>query len=101
MNCCNAPTPALAPIFARDLRCDGLTMRHLLSHRVNGAPGERFSYNPILYSWASRPMAAAAGKPFSKLVDEYVFRPAGMTRSARILFDFGNAVVLIPQIQCN
>ena len=62
-------------IFARDLRCDELTMRHLLSHTVNGAPGERFSYNPILYSWASRPMAAAAGKPFSALVEEYVFRP--------------------------
>lgn len=74
-------------IFARDLRCDGLTMRHLLSHSVNGAPGERFSYNPILYSWASRPMAAAAGKTFSTLVQEYVFRPAGMTRSARIYRD--------------
>ncbi len=57
-------------IFARDLHCDGLTMRNLLSHTVSGAPGERFSYNPILYSWASRPMAAAAGKPFSALVEE-------------------------------
>jgi CubicO group peptidase (beta-lactamase class C family) len=71
-------------IFARDLRCDELTMRHLLSHTVSGPPGERFSYNPVLYSWASRPMAAAAGKPFSVLVDEFVFRPAGMKRSARI-----------------
>lgn len=71
-------------IFARDLRCGELTMRHLLSHTVSGAPGERFSYNPILYSWASRPIAAAGGKPFSALTEEYVFRPAGMTRSARI-----------------
>jgi CubicO group peptidase (beta-lactamase class C family) len=71
-------------IFARDLRCGELTMRHLLSHSVSGAPGERFSYNPIMYSWASRPMAAAAGKPFSALVEEYVFRPAGMKHSARI-----------------
>lgn len=71
-------------IFARDLRCDGLTMRHLLSHTVSGAPGERFSYNPVMYSWASRPMAAAGKRPFSALVEEYVFRPAGMKRSARI-----------------
>ena len=71
-------------IFARDLRCNGVTVRHLLSHRVNGEPGERFSYNPILYSWTSRPLAAAAGKPFSTLVEQYVFRPARMTRSARI-----------------
>ena len=70
-------------MFAQDLRCGDLTMRHLLSHTVSGPPGERFSYNPILYSMASRPMAAAAGKPFSTLVQEYVFRPAGMTRSAR------------------
>lgn len=71
-------------IFARDLRCDGLTTRHLLTHTVRGAPGERFSYNPVMYSWASRPMAAAGKRPFSALVEEYVFRPAGMKRSARI-----------------
>ena len=71
-------------IFSRDLRCGELTMRHLLSHTVSGPPGEHFSYNPILYSMASRPMAAAARKPFSRLVEEYVFRPAGMTQSARI-----------------
>jgi CubicO group peptidase (beta-lactamase class C family) len=71
-------------IFARDVRCEGLTMRHLLSHSVSGPPGERFSYNPILYSWASRPMAAAGKRPFSALTEEYVFRPAEMARSARI-----------------
>ena len=74
-------------IFARDIRCEGLTMRHLLSHAVSGPPGERFSYNPILYSWASRPMAAAGRRPFSALTEEYVFRPAGMSRSARIYRD--------------
>ena len=71
-------------IFARDLRCGELTLRHVLSHTVNGPPGEQFSYNPVVYSMGSRPMAAAGGKPFSTLVEEYVFRPAGMTRSARI-----------------
>jgi CubicO group peptidase (beta-lactamase class C family) len=71
-------------IFARDLRCGELTMRHVLSHTVSGAPGERFSYNPVVYSMGSRPIAAAGGKPFSTLVEEFVFRPAGMKRSARI-----------------
>ena len=70
-------------IFARDLRCGELTMRHVLSHTVSGAPGERFSYNPVVYSMGSRPIAAAGGKPFSTLVEEFVFRPAGMKRSAR------------------
>ena len=47
-------------------------------------PGHQFSYNPVLYSWASRPMMAAAGTPFSTLVERHVFTPAGMKRSARI-----------------
>ena len=73
-------------IFARDLRCDPAphTLRHLLSHTAAGRPGERFSYNPVLFSWASRPIAAAAGTPFSALVERHVFQPAAMTRSARI-----------------
>jgi len=73
-------------IFSRDLRCEPAahTLRHLLSHTVAGQPGERFSYNPVIYSWASRPIMAATGTPFSTLVGRYVFQPANMTRSARI-----------------
>jgi CubicO group peptidase (beta-lactamase class C family) len=73
-------------LFFRDYRCEGreMTLRHVLSMRVNGPPGERFSYNPQSYSWASRPMAEVAGAPFSSLVDRHVFAPAGMARSARI-----------------
>lgn len=74
-------------IFSRDLRCGELTLRHVLSHTVSGPPGQRFSYNPVMYSMASRPIAAAGGKSFSALVDELVFRPAGMKRSARIYRD--------------
>lgn len=72
-------------IFARGLRCQPSihTLRHLLSHTAISAPGNEFSYNPVLYSWASRPIAAAAGTPFSDLVERYVFAPAGMGRSAR------------------
>ncbi len=61
-----------------------LTLRHLLSMSANGDPGSRFFYNPVAYSWASRPMAQAAKKPFSSLMEELVFQPAGMKRSARI-----------------
>ncbi|MDA1277582.1 MAG: serine hydrolase [Verrucomicrobia bacterium] len=72
-------------IFARDLRCQPAshTLRHLLSHTATGTPGTRFSYNPVLYSWASRPIMAAAYAPFSTLVERYIFMPAGMRKSAR------------------
>jgi CubicO group peptidase (beta-lactamase class C family) len=73
-------------VFARELRCQPAvhTLRHLLSHTATGRPGSRFSYNPVLYSWASRPIVAAGGAPFSALVEQYVFAPAGMRRSARV-----------------
>lgn len=76
-------------IFARELRCAPTvhTLRHLLSHTATATPGSRFSYNPVLYSWASRPIAAAGGAPFSALVEQYVFVPAGMEQSARVFRD--------------
>jgi hypothetical protein len=72
-------------IFFRDYECLGnrMTVRHVLAMTANGEPGTRFWYNPPSFSWASRPIAQAAGRPFSELVDSLVFRPAGMLRSAR------------------
>ena len=72
-------------VFAQELCCrlPGHTLRHLLSHTATRTPGTRFSYNPILYSWASRPIMAAADAPFSALVERYVFIPADMKMSAR------------------
>lgn len=72
-------------IFAQELRCrpPNHTLRHLLSHTATGAPGSRFSYNPILYSWGSRPIMATADASFSALVERYVFIPSGMRNSAR------------------
>ncbi|MEX2526554.1 MAG: serine hydrolase domain-containing protein [Gemmatimonadota bacterium] len=72
-------------IFAQGLRCDSPqhTLRHLLTHTAIGRPGDRFSYNPVLYSWASRPMMDAAGTSFSRLVEQHAFQPAGMARSSR------------------
>lgn len=73
-------------IFFRDFAVGPtpLTLRHLLSMSSNGDPGSRFFYNPVAYSWASRPMVQAAKRPFSTLMEELVFQPAGMKRSARI-----------------
>ncbi len=73
-------------IFFRDYECEryALTLRHLLSMTANGAPGTRFFYNPVSYSWASRPMAQVSGTSFSDLTATLVFAPAGMTHSARI-----------------
>ncbi len=72
-------------IFARELVCDPAnhTLRHLLSHTAGGAVGSYFSYNPVVYSWASRPVMAVAQEPFSRLVSEIVLVPAGMSDSAR------------------
>lgn len=82
---CDAVT-AEGGIFFGDYRCEGdqLTLRHVLSMTANGEPGTRFWYNPPSYSWASRPMAEVAGRPFSELVDSLVFRPAAMRHAARI-----------------
>ena len=72
-------------IFAKGLRCQPPihTLRHMLSHTATSTPGNQFSYNPLLYSWASRPIMAITDTSFSALVARYVFVPAGMTRSAR------------------
>jgi CubicO group peptidase (beta-lactamase class C family) len=72
------------PIFFRDYDCASpATLRHVLSMRMNGTAGERFYYNPVSFSWASRPIMQVTGRAFSDLVAEEVFAPAGMTESAR------------------
>lgn len=72
-------------IFFKDLDCGSprLTFRRALAMTGNGEPGSHFLYNPPFYSWLSRPMAEVAGTPFSTLVHDLVFVPAGMSRSAR------------------
>jgi CubicO group peptidase (beta-lactamase class C family) len=77
---------AAGGIFFDDWACDdpALTLRHVLRMQANGGKaGTTFFYNPVSYSWGSRPMMEVTGKAFSDLVAEHVFRPAGMARSAR------------------
>jgi CubicO group peptidase (beta-lactamase class C family) len=73
-------------LFFGDWACDdpAITLRHVLSMTSNGELGADFFYNPVAFSWASRPLAEAGGGPFSQLVAQHVFEPVGMTRSARI-----------------
>ena len=73
-------------LFYKDFACDSQTisLRQVLSMTANGTPGTRFFYNPPVYSWASRPMAQVAGRPFSELVGSLVFEPAGMMSAARV-----------------
>jgi CubicO group peptidase (beta-lactamase class C family) len=79
-------------VFGRDLRCDvPITLRNVLHHRVNGTPGTRFLYNPIMYSRLSRyiehvygrPISAAEGRhnTMAQLVQNRILGPAGMTRT--------------------
>ena len=79
-------------VFGRDLRCDvPITLRNVLHHRVNGTPGTRFFYNPIMYSRLSRyiehvyghPIDAAEGRhnAMAQLVQNRILEPAGMTRT--------------------
>ncbi len=73
-------------IFAEHYACDTepLTIRDHLRHTVAGTSPKRFRYNPVAYSWTSRPMAHHAAAPFSTLLRNHVFVPAGMRSSARI-----------------
>jgi CubicO group peptidase (beta-lactamase class C family) len=72
-------------LFFDDWACDdpGITLRHVLSMTSNGELGEEFFYNPVVFSWASRPLAEAGGAPFSSLIERQVIAPSGMLRSAR------------------
>lgn len=79
-------------IFGKDLRCDRtITIRHILQHTVNGEPGTRFFYNPIIYSRLSRYIEHVHGRSvrsvegrqntLARLVEERILAPAGMERT--------------------
>lgn len=84
--------------FGRDLRCEApITIDQILHHTVNGEPGTRFLYNPIMYSRLSRYIAHEYGQPveaidrwhnqMAQLVDERILEPAGMRRTMSSQWD--------------
>lgn len=78
--------------FGRDLRCDApITIDQILHHTVNGEPGTRFLYNPVMYSRLSRYIEHKYGNSveeaegrhntMARLVEERILVPAGMRRT--------------------
>lgn len=63
----------------------------MLTHTVNGEPGTAFRYNPLMYSRLSRYVeylfgnsireAEGCHNKMAQLVQEYILKPAGMTRA--------------------
>ncbi len=83
---------ASSSIFGRDLRCDRpITIRDILHHTVNGEPGTRFRYNPLMYSRLSRYLEHVFGhsvrdvegrqNTMAQLVETHILTPAGMRRT--------------------
>jgi len=79
-------------VFAEDLRCDeAITVRNILNHSVNGKPGTRFLYNPIMFSRLSRYIENAYGhsvrdiegrqNTLAQLVEKRILAPSGMERT--------------------
>ena len=79
-------------VFGKNLHCDKpITIQNVLNHTVNGEPGTRFFYNPIMYSRLSRyieyvygnPASAAEGRhnTMAQLVQENILGPANMERT--------------------
>lgn len=79
-------------IFGKDLNCNiSISVRNVLNHTVQGKPGSRFSYNPVMYSRLSRYLEYVYGNPISaaesghntmaKLMERNILKPAGMDRT--------------------
>lgn len=64
-------------------QCDvKITIGEVLSHRVNGTPGERFFYNPVIFGRLSNYVEEQTGRSFREWMDEYVIDPGGLTEIA-------------------
>ncbi|MDX1349187.1 MAG: serine hydrolase domain-containing protein [Putridiphycobacter sp.] len=48
---------------------------------LNSLPGQKYTYSNIGYGILGLTLARAAGKPYTKLVDEMIFKPLKMTNS--------------------
>jgi CubicO group peptidase (beta-lactamase class C family) len=79
-------------VFGKDLRChEPISIKNVLNHTVNGKPGTRFLYNPIMYSRLSRYIEYVYGNPIDRaeqgqntlaqLIEEKILSPVKMTRT--------------------
>jgi len=60
-------------------RCDTpITLREVLSHRVNGEPGTGFFYNPVVFGRLANYVEEQTGRPWVDWVDQYVIDKAGL-----------------------
>ena len=79
-------------IFGQDLNCDQpISIRNVLNHTVNGVPGTKFLYNPIMYSRLSRYIEFTNGNDIAEaekgqntmaeLIEKNILKSAGMDRT--------------------
>jgi CubicO group peptidase (beta-lactamase class C family) len=82
-------------VFAKELDCKApITVKHVLSHTVNGTPGEKFTYNAAMYSQLRRVLPVASKKTLNELLYEYVLGPAKMDETAAGWYDERKSPVL-------
>lgn len=97
-------------IFGQDLHCDlPITLQNVLTHTVNGEPGTKFMYNPIMYSRLSRyieyvygnPISAAEGRhnTMARLIQDNILEPAGMDRTMSSMWQREKAMVFFDMAQ--
>jgi CubicO group peptidase (beta-lactamase class C family) len=53
------------------------------------APGKAYAYDNMTHYIAARVAEKVTGKPYARLVDEYLFKPMGMSSSSAFRTDFG------------
>ena len=96
--------------FGEDLRCDApITIRHILNHQVQGEPGSRFLYNPIMYSRLSRYLEDKLGHGIeavegrhnilAQTIDRVILKPGGMTRTMSSQWDRSRPLVYFDMAQ--
>jgi CubicO group peptidase (beta-lactamase class C family) len=61
---------------------DAVTVRHLMSHTSEGAPGTRFQYNGTRYGLLSQVVLAATGRSLQDWLYERILSPLGMDDTA-------------------
>ncbi|MGK7296785.1 MAG: serine hydrolase domain-containing protein [Candidatus Wenzhouxiangella sp. M2_3B_020] len=82
-------------IVIPELHCDRpITIGQVLTHRVNGTPGERFVYNPVVFGRLDRYIGERTGRSLRDWMYEYVIGPAELDDVAAGWRDPGKGHVL-------